>query len=487
MHRRHSFHIWKPLAAAGVALSVWLALSGYTLEQRAVGTIFAITVILWATEAFPVGITALFGMVMLALFGGVGQDRAFAGLGDPVIPLFIGSLILAKAMEVTGLSKRVALSILRRPGPTRSSGSLLLTLAVLTATVSLFLSNTATVAMMFPIGMSVLTTLKVDKERHPYAMALLLTLTFAASVSVGTPVGTPPDLIAVDQIAKAARVDIGFGAWMAFGMPITLLMVGLVWLILRWMFRGERPDTHDAREQCSQQAEALGPMSGAEQVTAWVLVAAILLWLTPSLTHLTLRTVAPHVTNWVNERLTADVAGVLAALLLFAIPAKGAEGGRAITWRDAAKIDWGIILLLAGGLSLGTALFDSGLAKDLGQALADVTGAKTLWSITALGLGLSIVVGQFASNTATATAIMPVMIGLAESANVSPIAPALGVAMGASLGFALPFSTATNAIVYSSGLIPQGQMLKAAVVIEVLGFFIMLGALRLILPLLGLA
>ncbi|MBX7133336.1 MAG: DASS family sodium-coupled anion symporter [Fimbriimonadaceae bacterium] len=484
---RHSFRIWKPLTAIGVAVVVWLLLASFPAEQRAVGTVFAVTIILWATEAFPVGVTALGGMVLLALFGGIGEARAFAGLGDPIIALFIGSLIIAKAMEVTGLSKRIALSMLRRPGPTKSPGRLLLAVSLLTAAASLFLSNTATVATMFPIAMSILKALGVDHPKHGYAVGMLLALTFSASVCVGTPVGTPPDLIAVEQIEQAAKIDINFLTWMGFGIPITLLMLAVVYGVLQLLFGKEQPNTAEARERCEAEAAALGPMSAAEKVTIWALAVAIFLWVVPPIVGPMLRTAMPDLSTWLDQRLSANVAGVLASVLLFAIPAKGAEGGHAITWRDAVQIDWGVILLLAGGLSLGTALFDSGLAQRLGQELADATGAKTLWSITALGLALAIVVGEFASNTATATAVLPVAIGLAESAHVSPVAPALGVALGASLGFAMPISTPTNAIVFSSGLVPQGQMIKAGVIIDIIGFFVVFGALRLLLPILGLA
>lgn len=486
MTPRHSFHLWKPLAAALGASLVALLLRDFPADQQAVGTIFAATVILWATEAFPVGITALSGMVMLALFGGVGQDRAFAGLGDPVIPLFIGSLILAKAMEVTGLSKRVALKLLSKPWPTKNPSRILLAICALTASASLFLSNTATVATMFPIALSILKVLDTDGPSHGFAAALMLSLTFAANVTVGTPVGTPPDLIAVDQIDEVARIDIGFVEWMAFGIPITLLMLGAVWLVMRRMTGRPAPATAQANEQCAEQLAALGRPSPAERATVWVLGIAILLWVAPPILAPMLKPMIPGFSTWLIERLSANVAGVLAALLLFAIPAKGAPGGHAITWKDAAQIDWGIILLLAGGLSLGTALFECGLARNLGQSLTAATGATSLWTITALCIALSIAVSEFASNTATATALLPVAIGLAESAHVAPAGPALGVALGASMGFALPFSTATNAIVYSSGLVPQSKMIRAGLMLDAIAFFVIFGVLWLVLPLLGL-
>ncbi len=255
---------------------------------------------------------------------------------------------------------------------------------------------------------------------------------------------------------------------------------------MRSMMGRPAPGTTQAREKCAEQLATLGPPSPAERATAWVLLIALTLWVAPPIAAPMLKPMMPEVSTWLIERLSANVAGVLAGLLLFAIPAKGAPGGHAITWKDAAQIDWGIILLLAGGLSLGTALFECGLARNLGESLASATGANSLWTITALCTALAILVSEFASNTATATALLPVAIGLSQSAHVAPAAPALGVALGASMGFALPFSTATNAIVYSSGLVPQGKMIRAGFFLDAIAFFVIFGVLRLILPLLGL-
>lgn len=157
-----------------------------------------------------------------------------------------------------------------------------------------------------------------------------------------------------------------------------------------------------------------------------------------------------------------------------------------LTWKEAASIDWNVILLFAGGISLGNALFDTGLAKELGLGLARLTGAHTLWGITALGIAMGILLSDFTINLAATTSLVPVVISLAQGVGVSPIAPALGTALGVSLGFALPFSTASNALVYSTSLVPQRRMLWTGLVISIVGFFVVFFCLRTILPLLGL-
>lgn len=487
VERRHHFRLWKPLAALGTSILVYALLQSHPREQRLVAAVFALTVVLWATETFPIGVTSLGAMAMLSLAAGVPETEAFSGLGSPIIPLFIGSLILAKAMEVTGLSKRVALLVLKREWPTRTPGHLMLTLCLFTGTVSLFLSNTATTAMMMPIALSILIALDAKSSRAPYAIGLLLALTFSANVSVGTPIGTPPDLLAVQQVQEAAHRDLTFGLWMSFGIPITAMLILAVWAVLMLLFGRKAPDTRKAQQETAQELQSLPPMSSAEKMVGWTLLASVILWLSPAFMAPLLQGILPRLSEWITTRLSANIVGVIAALLLFWLPSRESEGGHPITWRDAASIDWGIVLLIAAGISLGEALFKCGLARELGMDIAQMTGANSLWSITALGIAMAILISEFASNTATATALLPVMIGLAQGAGVSPVAPALGTALGASMGFMLPFSTATNALVYSTGIIPQAQMMKAALVLDFVAFFVIFGCLRLILPIVGLA
>jgi sodium-dependent dicarboxylate transporter 2/3/5 len=188
-----------------------------------------------------------------------------------------------------------------------------------------------------------------------------------------------------------------------------------------------------------------------------------------------------------QSHLTAAVAAIAAATLLFVLPAKDRESGRALTWREGTRIDWGTILLFGGGIALGQAMFKSGLAKELGEIAARASGANSLWTITALCIVAAIILSELASNTAAATTLVPVAIGLAQGAHVSPIAPALGAAIGASFGFMLPVSTAPNAIVYSSGLVPAKDMMKSGILLDLVSAAVIWGCLRLILPMVGLA
>lgn len=480
---------WNPIpfvAALAAGGAAWFLLRHQPPAQTRVGAIFAFTVVLWITEAMPLGITALVGSSLLIVLAGMPEKTIFASYGDPIVPLFIGSFILAKAMETTGLSERLAWLILRRPWATRTPSRMLFTLAGVTCVISLFVSNTATTAMMLPIGMSVLASLNRDGRGAPFAVALLLTLTWASSVAVGTPVGTPPNLIAISMIADVTTVRIGFVEWMMFGMPVTVLMLFGSWGLLRLLYRRDEPDTTGKAQDALSRLSSMGRMTGSERVALAAFIVALVLWMLPD-TYSAIAGQADPVAAWLRDHITAAVAALAAASMLFVIPVSDRESSRAITWREAATIDWGTILLFGGGIALGHGMFASGLAKSLGEAAAGIAGAESVWAITALGIACAIALSEIANNTTSASTLVPVFIGLSQGAGVNPIPAALGVALGASLGFMLPVSTAPNAIVYSAGMIPGKEMMRAGLLVDVLGFAIVWVCLRLILPPMGLA
>lgn len=482
-----------PLKVVGCALAavlVWLLLRHLPGTQAQVGAVFALTVALWVTEAIPLTATALLSTALLVLVAGVDEKKAFSAYGDTIIPLFVGSFILAKAMEVTGLSTRFAWLILRQKWATRSPSSLLLAMGVIGCAISLFVSNTATTAMLLPIGMSMLAALGMDSKDQPFACGLMLMLTWGSSVAVGVPVGTPPNLIGIGMIRDETGVSIGFGQWMLFAMPITVLMVVASWAVLWAQYRRAAPDTKPAAELARVRFQELGPMGQAQRNTLIAFLAALTLWIAPDLCAATSEIaqgqIAPWA-EWMQKHVTPAVAALLGASLLFVLRARDTEHGGTITWRQAASIDWGVIMLFGGGIALGQAMFSSGLAKTFGEVAANLTGADSVWALTAVCTAAGIVMSELGSNTAAASALVPVAISLAKGAELSPVAPALGVALGASLGFMLPVSTPPNAIVYASGLVPPRQMLKSGFLIDVVGFLVTMGCLYLILPAMGLA
>lgn len=474
------------IAGCVAGAAVFLLMGSFDLRQRFVAATFAWAVILWMTEALPLAITALVSTVLLVVTGAIGQKEAFGSYGDQIILLFIGSFIIAKAMEDSGLDRRISFWLLARPWATRSPSSILLCLGIIACVISLFVSNTATTAMLLPIGRTILRTMNSDRRGNPIATSTLLMLTWGSSIAVGTIIGTPPNVIGVGLIREATGTSINFVQWAAFAMPITTAMLLIAWLQLRNWRGHEVPDTVAARDYATDQLARLGPIRDSEKATVFAFAIALALWLLPGIVEYSFGSGTAIAKLW-SDRVPEAVAAIAGAMALFVIPCRDRQEGRAMTWRSATQIEWGTILLFAGGLALGKAAFDSGLAKTVGHSLADWTGAANVWSITALSIAMGIVLSELASNTASATTVTPVAIALAQGSGVSAIPPALGAVIGSNLGFMLPISTAPNAIVYSSNLVPAHVMLRAGVLFDVIGFIVTFLCLRLLLPPLGLA
>jgi sodium-dependent dicarboxylate transporter 2/3/5 len=232
--------------------------------------------------------------------------------------------------------------------------------------------------------------------------------------------------------------------------------------------------------------QRLGGWTAGQTNTLVAFAVAISLWVLPGVLSLPVYAQARPVAEWLGARVPESMAALVAAILLFVLPTDLRNGEFTLTWDEAAKIDWGTILLFGGGLSLGTLMFDTGVARALGEAITSRTGATSLWSLTAVSVAIGIFLSETTSNTAAANMVIPVAIALAQSAGVSPLPPALGACLGASFGFMLPVSTPPNAIAYGSGLVPIPRMIRAGVVFDLLGFVIILAGLRVLCPLLGL-
>jgi len=468
------------------AVVAYLLLESFGHDKALVGAVFALTVGLWMSELLPIAVTALLSSSLLICINKQAEKEVLAAYGDPIIPLFIGSFVLAKGMELTGLSDRFAYTILRKRWASGSPMALLFSLGVVSCLISLLVSNTATTAMMLPIGLAILGTVGAKTVESNYSTAIMLMLTWSSSVAVGIPVGTPPNLIGIGLIEKATGTKVSFLQWVGFGMPITIVVMLACGAVLWIMYGRNAPNTTAARTEAETLLVDLGPMKPSERAVLWGFGVALLLWILPDALVIGLGKDHP-VAAWVQPRFPASVAALLGMVVMFAVPARDRPAGRAISWREAVTIDWGVILLFGSGIALGQALFASGLAKDLGEAAARVSGAHSVWAITGLAIFTSIVLSELASNTAAATVMVPVAIGLSQGAGVNPIPAALGAALGASFGFMLPVSTAPNAIVYSSGLVPSKEMLKAGILLDVVGFVVIWAGLRIALPMMGLA
>jgi sodium-dependent dicarboxylate transporter 2/3/5 len=477
------------LAPLAFVLMWWWSAPLFSPEASRLSAVLAMMVVFWLTESIPLPVTALLGAVLNIVLGVADARTVLAPFGDPIIFIFIGGFMLARAMTVHGLDRRIALAVLMCPGVSKSPFRILGAMGLVTAVVSMWVSNTATTAIFLPIALGVLATLTRGghPRGHGYATGMMLMLAYAASIGgVVTPVGSPPNLIALGQLEKLAAVKLGFLEWMMVCLPIFLAMFAVLWALLYLLHPpGKELQAHTGAmsDFLSGQREALGVWTPGQISTSCVFALAVGLWLFPGILQVLLDKQHALVV-FSNRHMPEAVVGILAASLLFFLPA--GEGKRALDWENASKIDWGIVLLFGGGLSLGSLMFSTGVAEGMGKWASGFFGPGAgLWTLTALAIAIGIVLSETTSNTSAATMLSPVVIALAQAMGVNPIAPTLGVCLGTSMGFMLPVSTPPNAIVYGSGLIPLPAMLRAGLLFDIMGFGVIWCGLRILCPLFG--
>ncbi|MCX6554788.1 MAG: DASS family sodium-coupled anion symporter [Candidatus Aminicenantes bacterium] len=470
-----------------------------SLSPRAhtLAAIIAWIVVWWIGEPIPIPISAVLGAVLCILAGVADAKTALTPFAEPTIFLFLGSFILARAMCIHALDRRFAYGIMSMGWIADKSWRILFAFGAITAFISMWISNTATTAMMLPIGVGIVTAMsdiqkkKAGRVTKPaqfrFATAMMLMAAYASSTGgIGTPVGTPPNLIGIAMIEKFCGVKIPFFKWMQFALPMLIIMYGLLFLLLYFLHKPEMTLLEGSRDFMRQELAKLGPWSRGQKNALAAFLVTVCLWIIPGFLAIFLGASAP-LSKWYGLRLPEAVAALIGATLLFVLPVDLKKRKFTISWRQAVDIDWGTLLLFGGGLSLGNLMFSTGLAERVGQGLLRLSGAESLWAITGAAVFIAIVASETTSNTAAANMVVPVVIALALAAGVNPVPPALGAILGCSWGFMLPVSTPPNAIVYGSGLVPIIKMIRAGFLFDLSGGLVIWAVLRLLLPLIGLA
>jgi solute carrier family 13 (sodium-dependent dicarboxylate transporter), member 2/3/5 len=421
---------------------------GMTEAGWAVLSLLAWMAIWWIGEAIPIAATALLPLVVLPMFGAADARAAAAPYADPIIFLFIGGFILAASVERWGLHRRLALGMLARAGS--RTITLLAGFMLVTAALSMWISNIAATLMLMPIAMGVARTLGSGGRADPViGGALALGVAYSASIGgIGTPVGTPTNLVAIGYLAKQG-LSIPFTSWMAAAVPLMLALLALTWAVLAWpLRRAGRAPGFQAR--LASERAALGPISVAERRVVTVFGAVALGWmLRPLLSEL------PGL-DGLNDTSIA-VAGAIA---LFLVPSGGGE--RLLDWSTAERIPWGIALLFGGGLSLAAAMDETGVTRWLGDSLGWMGQLAPVLIVTLI-VGIVIFATEFASNTATLTAFLPVVGGVALATGVDPLILLFPASIAASLAFMMPIGTPPNAVAYATGMVPLKRMVMTGI------------------------
>jgi sodium-dependent dicarboxylate transporter 2/3/5 len=444
-----------------------------TWQAHRMAAILAMVVVLWITEALPIAVTAMLGPVLAVVFQVAPARAALAPFADPIIFLFIGGFILAEAMFVHGLDRRIAYTALSWRAVGTSGARILVVYGAVGTALSMWISNTATTAMLFPIGLSIVAHLsRRGAKVRGFALALMLITSFGPSIGgMATPVGTPPNLIGIGMLERIAHIKVSFFQWMAIGFPCVVLMYVFVALVFcATEVRGVTVDeesTHLVRDELRK----LGPVSAGQRNVLIAFGVTVLLWVAPgilAIAGLDETAFAQHYSESVPE----GVAAMIGAFLLFVLPLDWRRRRFTLTWDEASRIDWGIVFLYGGGLAMGTLAFSTGLAEAMGHGITSWLPAHTTVALTVLFTGAAIMLSEATSNTASANMIVPIAIAVAQAAGIRPVEPALGATLGASMGFMMPISTAPNAIVYSSGYVPITAMMRYGVVLDAVAFVV---------------
>jgi sodium-dependent dicarboxylate transporter 2/3/5 len=436
--------------------------------------ILVMMVVLWISEALPLTVTSLIGPVLAIVLQVAPARTVFAPFADPIIFLLIGSFMLAEAMFAHGLDRRVAFSALSSRAVGGSPTRILLVFGFVATTLSMWISNTATTAMMFPIGLSIVSRLTEGRESEPgsrnFALAMMLMASFGPSVGgLATPIGTPPNLIGKGLLERIAHVQISFFDWMLLGVPLTALLFIFLVLYFRWRLLGGLKLHAGSAERIHAELRRLGPLSPGQRNTLIAFGLTVALWLFPGVLGIAGLSDSSFARGY-EAAIPESVAAMIGAILLFLMPVNWRARRFTLSWEEAVRIDWGIILLFGGGLAMGALAFSTGLAESMGHGITSWLPVRSTLSLTILFTAVAIVMSETASNTASANMIVPVAIAVAQASGIDPTQPALGATLGASMGFMMPISTPPNAIVYSSGYVPITAMMRHGIVLDVAGF-----------------
>lgn len=464
--------------------------AGLSLQAANLAAVLVLALIWWMCEPIPIPVTALLAPALCVALG-VGDARSLlTGFADPIVFLFIGSFILARAMMRHQLDRRFALSLLSIRWIGNSTRRVLLAFGVIAAFLSMWLSNTATTAMLLPIGLGILGEVGALMERQTgqtvnirdlrFSTGLMLMLAYAASVGgLATPIGTPPNLIGIGMIREATGHQITFLHWMQFGVPVVVIMLIALFFLILFLHPPELRRLEGLSDYLRHRRDDLGRMTRGQSNTLLAFGLAVLLWVAPGILALVDARMGTRHAATFSKLLPEGIVAILAATLLFLLPVNWKEREFTLTWEEAAKIDWGTILLFGSGITLGSLAFSTGLSSKLGDMLLTMTNIQSPGAILFLSIALGIIISEATSNTASATMVIPVSLGVARQAGLDPMIAGVGACMGASYGFMLPVSTAPNAIVYGTGMVPILKMARAGILFDLIGLVIIWGSLML--------
>lgn len=460
-----------------VLILVFVDLDGLNAQGHAVLASTAWIAIWWISEAIPIAVTSLLPIVLFPLTGALGLSETTASFGHKYIFLYIGGFMLAIAIERWGLHRRIALSIIKLIGT--SMKLIVLGFMIATAFLSMWISNTATSVMMIPIGLAIISQLKDNPdteadENELFGKMLMLAIAYSASIGgLSTLIGTPPNLVLAGILSELYDVEISFSKWMMFGLPVSIILLAICWWYLTSRsFKLKVKSFPGGRPEIERQLASLGPISSEERRVLLVFTLTAVAWISRSFL---LQPLIPGI----DDTIIAICAGVA----LFLIPASAKKRRMLITWDEAVKLPWGILLLFGGGLALAEGFQSSGLAVFIGEQMAGLKGIALLALLLILVAAVNFLT-EITSNLATTAMMLPILAPLALSIGVHPYLLMVGTTVAASCAFMLPVATPPNAVVFGSGYLKIYDMVRVGIWMNLISILLLTAIVYWILPLL---
>lgn len=443
-----------------------LAVTVYTLthqlepQARIFLSIFCLVVFFWIFTDIPLFISGLFGVCASAIFGISTPAELFSPFADPIIFLFLSGFLLAQALEATQVDQWLATKVLNRPNIKNSPSKIILSFLGLSFFCSMWISNTAATAMLIPLAFGILNKLehqfhfKDDKFTERFFLALAYTATLGGNV---TPIGSPPNVVAIGHLNNLAGIEIGFLQWMALALPVSLAAFYLVYRqCINYLPKG-------LSQKTKGQIEKTPSLSNRQKSVLIIFLLIVFFWIFPSVATLIFPSTS-KITIFAKKNLSASVIGLFFTSVLFVVPFYSSK--KVLTKSHTSKLDWGSLLLFGTGLSLGKMLHHTGLSKIISSSLFSATSSAFAISIVLLVIFATIFFTELASNTASANIIIPIMIAFGQEAGLNLTVIGFCFALACNSAFMLPVATPPNVIVYGTNKIQKNQMIRTGFVLN---------------------
>ncbi len=448
-----------------IATLLWVRPEGMSDEAIAVlaSTLWIAT--WWITEAIPIAATSLLPIVLFPLTGALGLAETTVSFGHRYVFIYMGGFMLAIAIERWNLHRRIALSIINLIGT--NIQYIILGFMIATAFLSMWISNTATSVMILPIGMAIIIQLKdnpetKEDENRLFGKALMLAIAYSASIGgIATLIGTPPNLVLAGILQELYQIEISFLSWLKFGLPISLTLLFISWRYLTTVqFSFQQKSFPGGRAEIQRQLAKLGAISFEEKRVLAVFILAAFAWITRS-----------FLLNRFLPALDDTIIAIMAGLVLFLIPASPKHQRKLLTWEEAVKLPWGILLLFGGGLAIAQGFRETGLAEWIGNQITVLQAAPLLLILLILVLSVNFLT-EITSNLATTAMILPILASVALALDVHPYIFMVGATVAASCAFMLPVATPPNAVVFGSGYLRIPDMVKAGIWLNIISILL---------------